>query len=45
MVIWLLVSMVNTSNHSKCIFLNDQQCITQPVLIKLHPNEYGQGLC
>ena len=29
----LLASIVNASNHRKCIF-------TQPTLINLHPNEY-----
>ena len=24
----------------KCVFLNNQQCVTQPALINLHPNDY-----
>ena len=39
-----LDSIVNISGHTKCISLNNQQCITQPTLINLHPNEYIQGL-
>ena len=43
----LLISKVNPSNHTKCISLTtmNQQWITQPTLINLHLNEYGQGLC
>ena len=44
MFIRLLTSMVNVSNHLKCVSLNNQQCNTQPTLINLHPNEYSQGL-
>ena len=40
----LLASKVNASNHTKCIPLNNQRCMTQAILINLHPNEYGQGL-
>ena len=36
MVIGLLTSIVNAYNHTKCIFLNNQQCMTQPSLIKIH---------
>ena len=39
----LLASIVNASNHTKCISLNNQQCMIQPTHINLHPNEYGQG--
>ena len=39
-----LASIVNSSNHTKCKFLNNQQCMNQPTLINFHPNEYGQGL-
>ena len=39
----LLISMVNASNHKKCISLSNQRCMTQPtLLINLHPNEYSQ---
>ena len=42
----LLTSIVNACNRTKCVSLNNQQCITQPpTLNNLHPNEYTQGLC
>ena len=44
MFICLLASIVNASNHTKCISLNNEQCMIQPALINLHPNEYTQGL-
>ena len=44
MFIGLLTSIINVSNHVKCVSLNNQQCIIQRVLINLHPNEYSQGL-
>ena len=40
----LLTSVVNDSNHTKCVVLNNQQRMTQSILIDLHPNEYIQGL-
>ena len=40
--IGLLTSLVNGSNHTKCVLLNNQKCMTQPTLINLHPNEYNQ---
>ena len=33
---------VNGSNHTECILLSNQKCITQLTLINLHPNEYSQ---
>ena len=33
-----LVGMVNASDHTKCISLNNQLCMTQPTLINLYPN-------
>ena len=39
-----LASIVNASDHAKCRYLNNQQHITQPTLIKLHHNKYIQGL-
>ena len=39
MFIGLLISIVNASNHTKCISISNQ---TQPSLIDLHPNEYSQ---
>ena len=40
----LLTSIVNTSNHTKCISLSNQKCEVQPTLINLHPDEYSQEL-
>ena len=34
----------NTRDHVKCISLNSQQCVIQPNLINLHPNEHSQEL-
>ena len=42
--IGLLTSVVNASNHTKCVSLNNDQCMVQPTLINVHPNEYSQGL-
>ena len=39
----LVTSIVNVSNHTKYIPLNNQQCTTQPALINLNPNEYNEG--
>ena len=38
----LLISIVNASDHTKCVLLSSQKCMTQPTLINLHPNEYSQ---
>ena len=38
----LLINIVSTSNHSKCVFLNNQKCEIQPTHINLNPNEYSQ---
>ena len=40
----LLTSIVNISNHTKCVSLSNQKCSTQPTLINLRPNEYSQRL-
>ena len=40
--IGLLIGLVNGSDHTKCISLSNQKCMTQPNLIILHPNEYSQ---
>ena len=45
MFIEILTNIVNASNHTKCLSLNNHQCIVQVSLINLHPNEYNQGLC
>ena len=42
MFIVLLTGIVNASNHTKCVSLNNQNCKIQPTLINLHPNEYSQ---
>ena len=42
MFMGLLLSIVNKSNHTKCVLLSNQKCMTQPTLITLHPNEHGQ---
>ena len=45
MFIGLLTSIVSASNHTKCISLSNQKCMTQVALIDLHTNEYSQELC
>ena len=40
--IGLISSIVNASNHTKCVLLHNQKCQIQPTLINLHPNEYSQ---
>ena len=32
------------TNSTRCISLNNHQCMIQPTLINLHPNDYSQGL-
>ena len=41
MFIGLLTSIVNASNHNKWVSLNNQECVNQPTLINLDPNEYS----
>ena len=36
--------MANTSDHTKCISLSNQPCMTLRTLIDLNPDEYNQGL-
>ena len=38
----LLISIVNASNHTKCVSLSNQKCTIQPTPINLHPNEHSQ---
>ena len=38
----LLTSIVNTSNHTKCVSLSNRKWEIQPTPISLHPNEYSQ---
>ena len=42
MFMGLLISIVNPSNHTKCVSLSNQKCEIQPAIINLHPNEYSQ---
>ena len=42
--IGLLTCVINSSNHTKCASQNNYQCMAQPTLVNLHPNEYRQGL-
>ena len=34
----LLTSIVSVYNHTKCVLLSNQKCMTQPTLVNLHPN-------
>ena len=38
----LLISIVNASNHTKCLSLSNQKYMIQPTFINLHPNKYNQ---
>ena len=38
----LLTGLVNGSNHTKCVSLSNQKCMTQTSLINSHPDEYSQ---
>ena len=42
MFVVLLTTIVNASNHTKCVSLINQKCKIQLTLINLHPNEYSQ---
>ena len=42
MFIIIISSIVNASNHTKCVSLSNQKCMIQTTLINLHPNEYNQ---
>ena len=37
----LLTTIIDASNHIKCVSLSHQKCGSQPTLINLHPNEYN----
>ena len=41
MFIASLSNIVNGSNHTKCVSLTIQECITPPTLINLHSHEYS----
>ena len=36
--IGLSTGLVNGSNRTQCVSLNNKKCMTQPTLINLHPN-------
>ena len=40
--IGLLTGLVNGYNHTNCVSLSNQKCMTQSILINLHPNECSQ---
>ena len=42
MFMGLSISIVNATNHRKCVSLSNQKCMTQPNLINVYPNEYRQ---
>ena len=42
MFIGLITTIVNAFNHTKCVSLSNQKCMSQPTLINSHPNEYLQ---
>ena len=44
MFIAVLISLVNSSSHTKCVSLSNQKCEIQPTLLKLHLHEYSQEL-
>ena len=37
-----LITIVNASNYTKCIWLGNQKCMSNPTFINLPPNEYNQ---
>ena len=37
-------SIINSSNHTKYVFLSKKRCKTQPTIISLNPYEYTEGL-
>ena len=43
-LIGLLTSIANASNHTKCVSLSNQKCTTQSILMNLNLNECTQGL-
>ena len=44
MIIGLLTGLVKPSYHTKCMSLSNHECLTQPTLINLLPNEYSEEL-
>ena len=41
-MIGLLTALVNGSNPINCVLLSNKNCMTQPTIINLHPNECSQ---
>ena len=39
LIIWLTNI---ASNHTRCVSLSNQKCMTQPTLVTLYPKEYSQ---
>ena len=44
MFLWLVTGIISASNHTECVLISNQKCMTQPTLINVHPNEYSQEL-
>ena len=42
MIIGLLFSIANASNHTQSLSLSNQKCMTEPTLTNLHPDQYSQ---
>ena len=42
MFIRLLNSILSASNNTKCMSLSNQECMTKPTLINLHPSGYSR---
>ena len=40
--IGILITIVNSSNHTKCVSLSNHKCEIQPTFINLHPIECSQ---
>ena len=40
----LLTKIVSASNHTNCVSLSNQKCMTQSTYTNLHSNEYSQEL-
>ena len=41
--IGLLTGIVSAFNHTKCLSLSNQKCMTQPTLINLHSNNTAKN--
>ena len=39
--IGLLTGIVIASNHTNCVSISNQKCMTQSTLINLNPNDYS----